>query len=132
MRHPVNLLIEQLESDQIPTRELHELLDHKSVLVRTNALEAMARHAQQDHAIADQFTDDLVVAARDPKNWSIVMGTIAVAHVAVACLLRVGTPKAVTAARQLIGEWPEPDRSDLLWFLKSEKLEGLPDQESNQ
>jgi len=131
MKHPANLLIEQLERDEIPAQEIHELLDHKSILVRASALEAMARHARRDNVVADQFTDDLVVAACDPENRVSIMGTIGVTHVAVACLLRVGTPKAVTAAQHLIEEWPEPDRSDLMWFLKVEKLDTLLNQQGN-
>jgi hypothetical protein len=48
------------------------------------------------------------------------MGTISVAHVAVGCLLRVATSKAFEAAKALLRAWPEPDRTDLTWYLESE------------
>jgi HEAT repeat protein len=118
MRYPIDPLIKRLNSDQVSRSELRELLNHRAALVRVNAVEAIGRLARHDETLVD----DLRAAAVDPKSAVRLMGTIAIAHVAVACLLRIGTPKAVAIVRDLLAQWPEPDRSDLLWFVKSEGL----------
>jgi hypothetical protein len=60
--------------------------------------------------------------ATSPANQVRPTGTISVAHVAVGCLFRVGSGHAAGLAKDLLAHWPEPDRSDLLWYLKSEDL----------
>jgi hypothetical protein len=87
-------------------------------LVRTNALEALGARSDEQ----DELTEELVQAASDPENDAIVMGTIRVSHVAVAALVRRGTARAVAAARRFIQRWLEPDRGDLLWYLRAESL----------
>jgi HEAT repeat protein len=98
-------------------------LRHPSILVRANAAEAIGRLADQP----DQFVADLARAATDPVNSALLMGTIRVAHVAVAALVRLGTPRALAEAQLLIQQWPEPERGDLFRYLRSEAL--LPDPE---
>jgi CRISPR-associated protein Csm1 len=64
-----------------------------------------------------------VEAISDPRNLNArLRGSISVSHLGVASLLRARTAKSVSAAWQLIDQWQEPDRSDLLWFLQSESL----------
>jgi len=121
-RRSIQPLIDQLKNDQVSTSELRALLDHKSILVRANTLASIARHVHQD----EELVNDLVRAAIDPKNTVQLMGTITVAHEAVAALFRAGTPRAVTAGQQLLIAWPDPNRRDLLWYLQSE---GLLDQQ---
>ena len=113
----LNLIIAELKGDRLSTSELRELLDHKSIVVRVNALEALSRQARQN---AEVITD-IVRAALDPSNNTRLLGA-RVSHVAVACLLKVGTEQAQAEASRLIDEWSEPDRTDLLWFLRSESL----------
>jgi hypothetical protein len=48
------------------------------------------------------------------------MGMIRVAHVAVAAQVRLGAPRALAEAHLLIQQRPEPERSDLLRYLRSE------------
>ncbi len=115
---PLGPLIERLKIDDMPISELRQLLDHGAILVRVNAIDAVARRALQDAALVD----DLQRAATAPQNSARLMGTVAVSHVAVAALLRVGTPQASEVARQLMAKWPESDREDLLWYLRSERL----------
>ena len=102
----------------LSTAELRNLLTHQSSIKRSDALLALARRAQED----EDLVDEIAAAANDPKNATRLMGTVTVSHIAVASLLQIGTPKAVAAAQRLIKVWPEPHRSDLLWFLKSEGL----------
>jgi hypothetical protein len=59
------------------------------------------------------------------------MGVTSVKHLAVACLLRLHAAKATLAAKALLMRWPEPDRTDLIWFLKTDGL-AVPDTSSAQ
>jgi hypothetical protein len=59
----------------------------------------------------------------DPKNIDArLIGTVSVSHIGITCLLATDTAHAREAVRNLFCTWPEPDRSDLLWLLKSEGL----------
>jgi hypothetical protein len=112
-------LVDRVNSGMMPTDEVRGLLHHQSPLVRANALEALVAPAQHDRGLLDE----LIAAASDPANRVRLMGTISVAHVAVACLLRVGTAEALEAVKTLWSAWPEPDRTDLTWYLESEGLQ---------
>lgn len=111
-------LVDVVRLANLPTAELRDLLAHKSSFKLSDALLALARRAQQEENLVDEIAD----AASDPKNASRLIGTVTVSHIAVASLLQIGTPKAIAAAQRLTNIWPEPDRSDLLWFLKTEGL----------
>jgi hypothetical protein len=112
-------LVDRVKSGAMPTAEVRALLHHQSPLVRANAIEALIRPARHDKGLLEE----LIAAASDPVNKVPLMGTISVAHVAVGYLLRVGTAEAVEAATVLLKQWPQPDRTDLTWYLKSEGLE---------
>jgi hypothetical protein len=103
----------------MPPSEVRSLLHHPSPLVRVNAIEALVGTARREEGLVEE----LIAAATNSMNNVPLMGTTSVAHVAVGCLLRVGTAKAVEAAQALLRAWPEPDRTDLTWYLKSENLE---------
>jgi peptidyl-tRNA hydrolase len=121
MRGEVRSIIARLSQATTPIAEVWEQVDHKSILVRANALQAIARRVNE--VSEEDVIDQLVRSATAHENrTSMLMGTISVAHVAVACLLRIGSEEAVTFAQHLIDEWPEPDRRDLIWYLKSESL----------
>ena len=111
-------IVDRVQNGNMCTDELRVLLHHKSPLIRANALEALVCPAQQDIGLLE----DLVAAASDPMNRVTLMGTISVAHVAVACLFRIGRAEAVNAARTLLNDWRKADRADLDWYLKSEGL----------
>jgi len=110
MNGPPKRIVDVVRLADLPTAELRDLLAYESSFKRSDALLALARRAQQDVGLVDEIAD----AASDPRNAARLIGTVTVAHVAVASLLQVGTPKAVAAAQRLIKTWPEPDRSDLL------------------
>ncbi|MBY0395733.1 MAG: hypothetical protein K2X91_04580 [Thermoleophilia bacterium] len=116
--------VRRLRSGDATAAEIVSALADPSIVVRANALEALTPHARLDPALLDRLAE----AATSPENATRLMGTISVAHVAVAALLRVGTPGAEAAARRLLEDWPEPDRSDLLWYLSTEGLADRPPQ----
>lgn len=113
----LNEIIGRLKDERFTTEEVRALLGHASILVRVNALKALSRRARDDESLIDDLAD----AARDATNSTRLLGPT-VAQVAVACLLEVGTERAKEEARRLVDEWPEPDRSDLLWLLQSQSL----------
>lgn len=95
--------------------ELRELRQHPNMLVRANAIRALVAATEVPEAI-----EELVTAAEDPANQVLLMGTTRISHLAVESLYRTGTSEAIRAAETLLGHWPEPDRSDLLWYLRGE------------
>jgi len=111
-------MTDRIRGNECSIEELTDCIRRGGLLVRTNALEALVIHAQKK----EDLIDELVAAASDPINQTRLMGTVSVAHVAIACLLRVGTSKSFEKARALIQSWPEPDRTDLIWYLRSENL----------
>jgi len=111
-------LVNHIRGRTMPIAEVRRLLHHESPLVRVNALEACVDAARHD----EDLLDEIRVAVSNPTNKVRMMGTVSVAHIAVGCLLRVGTTEAVEAATALLQDWPEPDRSDLNWYLESEGL----------
>ncbi len=112
-------LVDGLRSGSISTEQVRDLLHHPSPLVRANALEALVVPAKHDR----RLMEEIAAAASDPANRVWLMGTISVAHVAVGCLVRVGTIDALEAAKALWSAWPEPNRTDLTWYLESEGLQ---------
>jgi hypothetical protein len=102
----------------MPAAEVRSLLHHSSPLVRANALEALVIPAQHDRGVVEE----IVSAISDTANRFRLMGSISIAHVGVACLVRVGTTEALDAAKVLWSAWPEPDRTDLTRYLESEGL----------
>lgn len=112
-------LVDRVKSGMMRTEEVRDLLHHASPLIRANALEALVAPAKRD----GELVDELAAAASDPANKVHLMGTISVAHLAVGCLLRVGTAEARQTAQALWSTWPERDRTDLTWYLESEGLQ---------
>jgi hypothetical protein len=105
--------------EQMSTNELEQLMVNSSILNRVHAIAALSHRSSQEQDLVGKITNAIV----DPKNRGArLMGTISVAHMGVASLLRSGNPEGVNAAHQLIEEWQGVDREDLIWYLKSESL----------
>jgi hypothetical protein len=111
-------LIDRMHRGEVPIDELHRLTAHPAALVLVNAIEMLGQKANGD----PQILDDLRNAAMAEINQVCLMGTIRIAHVAIACLLRIGSERALTIANDLISSRPEPERSDLMRYLQSEGL----------
>lgn len=115
---PLQATINALIDGALPLAEVARLLETGGLLVRANALHCLvALDAPQRERIAL-----IVAAAKNPVNAGRLMGATTVAHEGIACLYRIGTPEAILAAEKLLSSWPEPDRGELLWYLRSEKL----------
>lgn len=109
-------VVTALVKGETPLGDIRAHLRDPRAVVRANASTALVAHAKTD----DGLIELVVAAAKNPINEIRLMGTISVAHVAVGCLYQVGTPTALEAAAELLATWPEPDRSDLRWYLQSE------------
>jgi HEAT repeat protein len=118
MGYKVQTIIDQLNNDQLSTEEIRELLHHETTSVRANAVSALAKHIPENEALID----DLSQVVRDSENYAPIFLGISVAGWAVINLLQTENPKAVSTAKQLIEEMPEPHRSDLLSYLKFNSL----------
>lgn len=109
-------VVTALVRGETPLDAIRTHLRDPGAVVRANALNALIPHAKID----DGLIEVIVAAAKNPINEIRLMGTISVAHVAIGCLYQTGTTPAVGVATELLAAWPEPDRGDLLWFLRSE------------
>lgn len=118
MTHPVQELIDRLRDGRMLLEEIRPHLHHPAAIVRSHAIEAIAAKLQTNPEVLQKLLEAVV----DPANSIRLMGTISVAHVGVASLLRSSTEEARQAAKRLVATWPQPDRDDLLWYLKSEGL----------
>ena len=59
--------------------------------------------------------------AATPENRNArLLGTISVAHYGLTELLRANPAAASSIILPLLADWPEPDRSDFFWYVKSE------------
>ncbi len=112
------LTISHLNDDLVPTDEVRTLVSRGSLLVRVAALKALSRRARDN----EELIGDIARAAVDPINDTKLIGA-RVSHVAVACLLEVGTESALAEAERIIAGWPESDRENLLWSLEAQELE---------
>ena len=111
-------IVDRLKQPDVSQDEILEYLHHDAALVRVNAFDAAARLAKEDERLIETIANE----ARQLQNAVRLLGTVTVGHVAVGCLLRIGSPKATEAAMELVDGWPENERDDLIWYLKSEGL----------
>ena len=115
----VQAAIDRVRSPDCPAEELLATLRTGAPIVVANVLDQMGNTNVVPRAAA---IEALEAAARDPRFAFRLMGTITLAHLAVKALMQLGG-EARDRAQALMHTWPEPDRSDLLWFLRSEGIE---------
>ena len=108
-------LIDRLKSGSMTVDEIRLNLYDNSAVVRCQAIEAMVAKIVSH----PEVLHEVVNAIRDPKNAIRLMGTISVAHVGLKSLFG-SSQEAKEYAKQLLANWDETERDDLLWFLKSE------------
>ena len=109
-------VVTSLVKGDTPLDDIRTNLRDPAAVVRANALNALVSYAKADAGLIE----DVVAVAKNPINGIGLIGTLTVAHVAVGCLYQIGSLTALDAATELLARWPEPDRSDLLWHLRSE------------
>lgn len=110
--------IDAVRSRKLSSRQLREYLSHRSPLVRANAIEIFAEHLSEDESLLSE----IVLFATNPEHSFVLMGATTVAHWAVLSMLRSSCVAAREAGRELLRDWSEPERQDLIWFLRSEGI----------
>ncbi len=114
-----DLFIADPTYDALPDDRLRELLRSGTKSERARAMGALARRAASNPSLRAE----VLAALTDPDHRAMrIMGTISIAHIGVACLYRASDDDVRRQVQQLITAWPEPDRTDLLWFLRSQSL----------
>jgi len=114
------IFIQDLEYDRLTTQQLLDSLDQSSIINRGRSIAALARRAVQN----DGLVDVVVAAISVPQNKEArIIGTISVSQVGYACLWWFGSAQTRSKLQILLQDWQEPDRSDLLWFMKSQGIE---------
>jgi hypothetical protein len=111
--------IDRVRSPDCSIEEVLATLKTGAPIVVANALERIRRDEVVPHQAAIEAIE---AAVKDPRYAIRIMGTTSLAHLAVATLFRLGD-EARERGRALLETWAEPDRSDLLWFLRSEGIE---------
>jgi hypothetical protein len=109
--------------EHLSAEALQEKLQSSGIIERVNAIAVLARKYGYDPTVSEI----LLQAIQDPINKGArTMGPTSVAHFGVAYLLKFGTAHARQQIKRLIESWEEPDRSDLIWFIRSQELD-LPE-----
>jgi hypothetical protein len=114
----IEMLVDRLKELSASRQEVLDSLEHDAALVRVNALEAVARMAQDDESLIPAIAQ----AAMNECNNVRLLGTTTVRHVALGCLLCIANDSARRAAADIIEKWPADDRTDLQWYLDSEGI----------
>jgi hypothetical protein len=110
--------IDKLRSGRLGPDKIRQYLSHASPLVRANAIEASALLANQDIALIN----DLRIAACSDANGISLMGNVTLKHIAIGCLLRIGSIEAKEAVECAIRSLSVAERENLLIYLESENI----------
>jgi hypothetical protein len=106
--------------DAHTTGQLREAIQSGNVAERARAMGAVARRAAREAALLDE----VIALLSDPMLRQLrYMGTVSIAHIGVACLAIAGSQEVRERLARLLSGWPEPDRNDLVWFLKSQEIQ---------
>jgi hypothetical protein len=100
--------------------QLREAIGTGNAAERARAMGALARRAAGEPALHDEV---IALIASVELRQLRCMGTVSVAHIGVACLAMAGSQDVRERLARVLREWPEPDRSDLLWFLESQEVQ---------
>jgi len=104
--------------DALTTDQLREALEKGGLVTRVHALAALARRSRRDQ----EALLLAINAVTDPRNSTARLLGYTVSHFGIACLWAFGPPVGREAIRHLLATWPEPDRSDLLYFMEGQDL----------
>ena len=119
-KQPEAMFVADAQYDAMSTLQLRSLVRGGPKPERARAMAALARRAAVDVEVRRDVLD--MISDADYRSTRF-MGTISLAHIGVACLLLTGTPDLTTEVTRIVEAWPEPDRTDLLWFLRSQGVQ---------
>jgi hypothetical protein len=105
--------------NQLPTPDVLKLLNDSSLVKRVHSIATLLKRLNQDPSLLEIVKQSIL----NSENMSSrLMGTISVSHLGIAELFRIGSVDTTSTAWQIINSLEEPNRSDLIWYLKSENL----------
>lgn len=108
-------LLEDIRCARVPLADILVLINDPAPIIRVNALRAIAR----DYANEATTVATLKSAAESDENRALrLAGQISVAFEAVRFLKDLENTHADSAVARLIRDWPEPARTDLIWYLQ--------------
>jgi hypothetical protein len=108
--------------EQMSTQNLIRLLESPSTLYQANAIEELAKRLAEDLTLTEKLFQVII----EPKNQkNRVVGTVSVAHIAIGNLLEYGDIQTEKRIQVLLQDWPEPDRTDLQWYLEGKGIMSL-------
>jgi len=110
------------EYDHLLVDMIEDKLRNQPVIVRARAIAALARYTAREESLVDHVLAALTLLQNLEDK---IVGTISVSYIGFACLWAFGPQTARTALQSLLDAWSEPDRSDLLWFLETQGIEGV-------
>jgi hypothetical protein len=115
-----DIFVADLSVDARTSDQLRETVGTGNAAERARAMGALARRAACEPALLDEV---IALISNVELRQLRYMGTVSVAHIGVACLAIAGSQEVCERLAGVLREWPEPDRSDLLWFLKSQEIQ---------
>jgi hypothetical protein len=117
MTHKTFLQDEEFEG--LETLQLMEILKNGLLFQRGRALFELARRSGKEEKLIEMIVGQIV----DEKNQqSRTVGIASISFLGIAGLLTANTSNTREVARKLINDWSEPDRTNLLEFIKSASL----------
>lgn len=113
-----HILVTDPPYDALDTASLRARL-RATKMERARAIGALARRAAREPQLVEEV---LELLASEPCRQYRTMGSISLAHIGVASLWLASEDALRARIRSLINAWPEPDRTDLRWFLVSQEI----------
>ncbi|MBE9209005.1 hypothetical protein IQ244_21175 [Nostoc sp. LEGE 06077] len=104
---------------QLPTTKLLEILENGLLLERGRALFILARLSGENK----KLIPIVVKQISDSKNrTAITIGTVSISCLGIAGLLEADTHDTREIVKVLLETWTEPDRSNIIDFLKLQHI----------
>ncbi len=105
----------QIRGGGLSWEELSDYSRHSNMSVRGSAI----------YQISDQYGDEnrtafkLAELASGYDSMEPVMGTIRLGHICIKLLNAIDAPVSQQLYQELLSSWPDHDRDDLNWFVKT-------------
>jgi len=106
-------IISQLQNDELPIEKVILFLQNESELVRSIACLSISQRAEGQN----QLIGILQQVARDPDNMTYTMGK-RIVDLAIVALLAIKSCEADSAVKQIVNNWSQDDRFDVLSWAK--------------
>lgn len=103
--------------------QLVDIVEHGYTPNRARAISALGRKGSKDPSVQEKV---LELVSSPVLRGARFMGTISLAHIGVLSIIAGHGGMIPSVVATLYTDWPEPDRSDLVWFLRSQEVDVTP------